>query len=365
MSQSVSSETAAGEFLPGLHALRGLAALWILLFHLVFLLPLEGEDGPLLRLLRRGPLGVDLFFVMSGYIIARRYAGAQGWSLPRYRHFLLRRLARIYPLHLLMLLCTLGFLALLRSRGQAPPELLALDPPGEVLRHLLLVQSWGRFGHTLNVPAWSISVEWLLYLLVPLLGWPFRQGGRALALLCLLLLCLARLLWGTDYDALGRPVPENWMPLIHGGTGFGCGLAIERLLRDGAPAWVVVLGWASGLALPVLLLLSTSDWLVFLLFLPLTAAASLRPLPGCPERLARWAGDLSYPLYMVHGLTVLALGGVLLHKVPALGSGFALVGLAVGLGLVSLLLAWRVHLRIERPARRWILRRLDRAPAGA
>lgn len=215
------------------------------------------------------------------------------------------------------------------------------------------------------MPAWSISVEWLLYLLVPLLGLPFRHGGRALALLCLLLLCLARLRWGTDYDPLGRTVPEDWMPLIHGGSGFGCGLAIERLLRDVAPGWVVLLGWAAGLALPVLLLLSASDWPVFLLFLPMTAAASLRPLPGCPERLARWAGELSYPLYMVHGLAVLALGGVLLHEVPALGSGFPLVALAVGLGLVSLLLAWRVHLRIERPARRWLLRRLDRAPAGA
>ncbi len=355
--------TLATGFLPGLHALRGLAALWVVLFHLVVLLPLAGDDNVMLRLVRRGPLAVDFFFVMSGYIIARRYGGARGWTAGHYLDFLTRRLARVYPLHLFMLLCTLGLLALAASAKA--PALAALNPPGEVLRHLLLVQAWGHYGRTLNFPAWAISVEWLLYLGFPLLALPFARTKRAWALGALLLLCVARLLWVADYDPQRRPSPDNWAPLIGGSIGFGCGLALERLLRDSPPRWLAPLGWCAGLALPVALLLSASDWPVFLLFLPLTVAATLRPLPGCPDRLARVAGDLSYPLYMVHAVVILGFSHALLERFPALRSGAGLLGLAAGLLALCLLLAWRAQRRIEQPARHWLLRRLDRPTTGA
>ena len=362
-----------GEFLPGLHALRGLAALWVVLFHIFYLLPLAGVVHPLIDVVFRGPLGVDLFFVMSGYIIARRYGGTRSWTPRRYRDFIVRRLARIYPLHLLMLLCTAGFIALTIRSGDAPPELIELAPPGEFWRHLFLVQAWGRYGHSLNVPAWSISVEWLLYLLFPLLALPFVRGGRGFALLCIVLLCGLRIAFIDDHHPRGLPTPHDWMPLLRGVLSFGCGMALERLLRDGAPAWIVPLGWLAGLAVIPAAMFLPADWPAVLLFLPLTAAAALRPLPGCPERLARVAGDLSYPLYIVHGPVVVGATSLLLEHVPALHTGAGMVVLTPGLLALSLLLAWRAHRRVETPARRWIVRRftgdagpsLDKAPSAA
>ena len=90
--------------LRALTGLRGIAALWVFLFH-AELLTADMTDGSfdfLKMVASAGYLGVDLFFVLSGFVIAYNYADLElHRSVSKFSDFLWKRLARIYPAHLL------------------------------------------------------------------------------------------------------------------------------------------------------------------------------------------------------------------------------------------------------------------------
>ncbi|MFL5337706.1 MAG: acyltransferase family protein, partial [Geminicoccaceae bacterium] len=159
-----------GELL-ALTSIRGIAAWWVVLFHLRLLLA-PWLPSAAIALLDQGNLAVDLFFVLSGFVIALNYGDrlASGRATPTradIADFLFRRFARIYPLHLLILL---GFAAYFGAAILLGSATVAEQDPGYFLASLFLVQNWG-FLHALkwNVPAWSISTEACAYLLFPLL----------------------------------------------------------------------------------------------------------------------------------------------------------------------------------------------------
>jgi peptidoglycan/LPS O-acetylase OafA/YrhL len=108
-------------------------------------------------------LFVDMFFILSGFVISYSYS-ATATGLRSYVRFLVRRIARIYPLHLVTLL---AFAALALAGIPGPTaHASALD----FIHNLLLVQAWGITDHlSFNSPAWSISAELFCYLLFPLL----------------------------------------------------------------------------------------------------------------------------------------------------------------------------------------------------
>ena len=171
-----------------LTAVRGAAALWVVLFHfspeLYALLPPTRALAPLID---RGHLAVPLFFTLSGYVLALNHAAAFGRRLSAagVKEFLLRRLIRIYPLHLATLLGTAAMAAVGARFGAT------LDPRGygavDFLLNLALVHAWvPEFHLTWNYPSWSISAEWFAYLLFPALAaglWRLSAGpaGRAAA----------------------------------------------------------------------------------------------------------------------------------------------------------------------------------------
>jgi len=91
--------------LPSLTGLRGAAALWVILFHFSFLLRTHLHIPLDLPLLREGYLGVDVFFILSGFILCHVYVSSfKQYKVREHIHFLLIRLARIYPLHLAVML---------------------------------------------------------------------------------------------------------------------------------------------------------------------------------------------------------------------------------------------------------------------
>ena len=121
---------------------------------------------------------VDFFFVLSGFVIAyafRRQLEA-GALLP----FVIRRIGRLWPLHVTML-AVLVAIALVAS-------LAGLHISGEyywaIPAHLTMTQSWGYLDFwSWNGPSWSISTEMFAYLLFAFLAWMAR--GRALDLACI------------------------------------------------------------------------------------------------------------------------------------------------------------------------------------
>ena len=103
------------EHLPSLTPLRGIAALWVVVFHFCWRFPnaQPGDYG----VVREGYLAVDMFFVLSGFVISHVYkeSFAKECTARRYSDFLKARIARIYPLHLVMLMVFLAAVALERA----------------------------------------------------------------------------------------------------------------------------------------------------------------------------------------------------------------------------------------------------------
>ena len=167
-----------------LTAMRFFAAMWVVCFHFW---PSLGLAMP--NLVAKGYLGVELFFVLSGFILSHVYLHAFGTQRFRYRDFLWARLARIYPVHLVTVI---GMGALI-----AGATLVGLQTGDKVLiwsslpAQLTLTQAWGLspLGGW-NHPSWSISAEWFAYLTFPLfawVAWRLRARPKTAVLLALVL----------------------------------------------------------------------------------------------------------------------------------------------------------------------------------
>jgi len=145
-----------------LTSLRFFAAYWVVLFHYWPKLALAFTPA----LVAKGYMGVELFFVLSGFILCHVYLPAVETGRFAYRDFLWARLARVYPMHLATLI-GVGLMA-----GLALAVGLSVDPNVLSLRalpaNLALVQAWGFTPVAgWNHPSWSISAEWFAYLSFP------------------------------------------------------------------------------------------------------------------------------------------------------------------------------------------------------
>jgi peptidoglycan/LPS O-acetylase OafA/YrhL len=179
--------------LRALTTLRFLAALWVVLFtawpHL--------DIGFTPVAVTKGYLGVEVFFVLSGFILSHVYLEAAGRRNGfSYRGFLWARVARVYPLHLVTLAGMIALGVGATVAGLVVSE--SLLDWRSLPAHLSLTHAWGLASSAaFNHPSWSISAEWFAYLSFPafaFVAWKMRQrpvlataltAGGALALYAL------------------------------------------------------------------------------------------------------------------------------------------------------------------------------------
>ncbi|NBB13851.1 acyltransferase family protein [Caulobacter sp. SLTY] len=172
-----------------LTALRFFAAMWVVLFH--YWPNLQGAAP--LAVIGKGYLGVELFFVLSGFILCHVYLESFGEGRFKYGAFLWNRLARVYPLHLATLLgvIALGLAATAAGFNVGDGVLDWASLPA----NLLMVQAWGLAPEAaFNHPSWSISAEWFAYLSFPAFAWaswrlrdrPWMGAGLALGFMAVL-----------------------------------------------------------------------------------------------------------------------------------------------------------------------------------
>jgi peptidoglycan/LPS O-acetylase OafA/YrhL len=153
-----------------LTSLRFFAAAWVVLFHYWPKLAVTGTPA----LVEKGYLGVEAFFILSGFILCHVYLAAAETGRFRYADFLWARLARIYPMHLATMI-GIGLMAglALAAGTQVDPNILSLQA---LPANLALVQAWGLAPVAgWNHPSWSISAEWFAYLSFPLFAYVAMQ----------------------------------------------------------------------------------------------------------------------------------------------------------------------------------------------
>lgn len=137
----------------------------------------------------KGYLWVEFFFALSGFILVHVYVSRAGemWRARAYFQFLQARLARLYPLHLFMMLAILAQLVVFRALAEAGGYVSIFDQPYHPIltwqtfvANLFLVQAWNLFNFlSWNGVAWFVSVEFLLCLIFPLYLLVARGGVLA------------------------------------------------------------------------------------------------------------------------------------------------------------------------------------------
>src|SRR6266849_1565078 len=325
--------------LQSLTPLRGIAALTVLMFHLAR----NGGDSSLPAFFLRGYLGVDLFFVLSGFVLTHVYVqgflGDTSWRSAG--AFLWARVARIYPVHFFVT-------ALLVACGGAQ-GLSGLD----VLDNFLLILvPWPV--HSINQPSWSLSAEWHAYLLFPLMvGWLWRCNGRIAAAICFALLL------GLDIAIIGsfgdlREIGGGWGALARALPEFALGVITYRAFSDphAARIWrsdVAFLAVAGALALAFEFM--PNDGIIVAL-LPLLLLAAVRNT-GLAARVLnaaplRWMGDISYSVYLGQAF---AFSAVLTLATTPLGPALGLDGLRALAVVFALAIGALIYRCVEVPCR--------------
>jgi peptidoglycan/LPS O-acetylase OafA/YrhL len=289
--------------------MRGIAALYVAVYHFGLYYIFRGGAR---NVLGHGYIAVDLFFMMSGFVMALTYRDlfAGGQSLRNMMGFLGKRIARIYPLYIIASIAALA--AVIWAGLSASADQMTLT---KFVSNLLMVQSWG-FSDSYVGPGWSISAEWAAYLVFPLLCSIMLFGHRQVALAWaavafLFLVLLAELpadithvvrargpldLYdGRNYGAVARCLIEFLLGMLCFRVSRHRGLA-DRLGRDWVGVCVLAL-------IGVLLAVRNSDILIIpLIALLLVSVAEdkgpVAQLLGSP--VFRWLGTISYSIYLIH-----------------------------------------------------------------
>ena len=329
----------------GLEWLRFLLAIYVVLFHTVHAY-VEDEPSWLADMAGVGFFATSSFFILSGFLLAHVYC-RQGELREPARHFLGKRLANLYPLHLFSLLLTAIVLAIIAKLGIPPDDAKASlryvvydtneDLAGEAreaLEHfmndrelalnfvlqLLMLQAWNPLYLTFNPPLWSISTLFFFYLTFPWLA-PrlMRLRHKGLWLVAIGVLYLLPPLWAIQQDAYGIPYTGllHRLPLLRLPE-FLAGILLCGLFREWRNAGGQ-LGVAARLALAVFVLTCflATVWLLkgerywyFLLHNGLLLPAQLALVWLCAlittprsATLVRWSrrlGAASLPLFVLH-----------------------------------------------------------------
>lgn len=345
--------------LRGLTGARGVAAWLVVLYHVRQSLALP--DG-VIAALAKGYLAVDFFFLLSGFVIwatyAERIREGRWAAVP---DFLLRRIARIWPLHLVMLAFAVGIALLLVATGRPlDPRFDFTDLPA----HILLVQNWRgpltADGRALdwNDPAWSISCELFAYLLFPafamLVDWRKWPSAGIVAAITALVALMAGVMAWNGLTTIGQDIAR--FGLLRCVVEFCCGTGIAALwvrYRD-TPSVPVAIGVAVALlGVATFLTGAISEtasmpvaFAATLFALAVVANARGNPLASRP---LHYLGEISFATYLSHSLLWKAYKLAFVADIDAVPwptmAMFLLVVLVASIGLYHL---------VERPAQRRI-----------
>ncbi len=307
-----------------LDAIRGAACLMVCLFHFTNSDPDFPKSTYLRALFAHGNLGVQVFFVISGFIIPVSM-GKSHYQWTSFWRFLMKRGVRLHPPYLLALLVAVlsAGVASLLPGGQPFGFKVSDLVTHSLLLNGLLNKPW------INAVFWTLAIEFQYYILIALVFPILHRKSRVATAVTVLVLGALSLLLPSSQMIF------HWMPVFLLGwaawmwsidrreTGWGVALLAASLT-------LYSMGWLTALV-SVLTVLAIQKWRSG--FGPLTSV-----------------GVFSYSLYLLHGVV----GGRFIHRAKHLAHSDGTEALVVLAALAgSLLVAWGFSLIVERPCMKW------------
>jgi peptidoglycan/LPS O-acetylase OafA/YrhL len=342
-----------------LDGLRGTAAVMVVIFHIMGMPIAWADQG---QWLHHAAMAVDFFFGLSGFVVA--YAYDARWKTMSVRQFCTTRLIRLHPL--VVLGAVLGLISFLIDPFAANQQLIPLSVVLRdfalaclLLPYAVLPNRWTD-THSLNSPAWSLLQEYignLAYALVLR-----RLGTRALgAVMAVAAATLLWLLWQRNSIDMGSDWTTWWGAPARMAFSFVMGLWLYRV-RDRAPK--LRLGWV---ALSAILVLAFATPLVphaiphgngmfeaavaMLLFPAIILCGAHSEIGRTEMALCKFAGRISYPLYMLHyPFLLIYMNFALIRKPPTT----TLILAGTGSFVVVVAASWLALKYYDEPVRAWL-----------
>jgi peptidoglycan/LPS O-acetylase OafA/YrhL len=292
-----------------LDGLRGVSALMVALHHLP--LAFHSFGSPLIR---EAYTFVDFFFVLSGFVIAHAYGSrlASGRDLV---DFLVRRIGRLWPLHLAALAVLVASeccLLLTHSSLEGRPAFAGQNSLAYLVPNALLIHSWGVGVLSWNGPSWSLSAELLAYIVFG--ATVILSRGRAIAMAA----AIVALTWFISLTIVADFQLYAAFPSLRAICGFFAGVLVHAaFIGGGRPNWsprlataleitavALIVGYLAIVSRP-----SLTPWAmpVFLPAVYVFAAERGAVSHLLKSRPLQLLGTLSYSIYLLHTLVITAL----------------------------------------------------------
>ncbi|MCX7088656.1 MAG: acyltransferase [Methylococcales bacterium] len=344
-----------------LTGVRAFAALWVLVYHM----PQNRGIGQFTwgSFINHGYLGVDIFFVLSGFILTHVYAErflTDGINLKLYKQFIIKRFARIYPLHLF----TFSVFVVIWGIGKFLNYTFG-DPAGfslqDAIYHLLLMHGWGLSDHlSWNRLSWSISAEWFAYLLVfPFAIYVLLRGNLKVLGIAVLLSWIIGFGYAFDYRG-NIGLTHNAIPRII--FEFLAGVLCNRLARfpfikrqGGGLFWLGLLGLIIITQVNPLFEFFTLPAIVCLILGLNNGSVLSDKLFG--NAVAIFLGETSFSLYMTHPIVNIGFNQVM-QRLAAHPTQLQAIALMLVMTLMSIAFAATCFYLIEKKGQVFVLKKL-------
>jgi len=298
-----------GSRIEQLDSLRGIAALSIVFLHFSsYLFPVTGEIiSGYTPILNRTYLFVDMFFILSGFVLTLKYHNVfKEFNVGKtYFKFLFKRLLRIYPLHLITLLIIVFAHYYIYPLWPEIPqdEFQVIKNEFSLLTNFFLIHSSGLGDGgcynctSWNYPSWSISVEWLSYFLLPLGIFIGVRGYKYLLITSSISIVVVYSFIEYKFNHMDVASLIGWIRCL---AGMGLGVLLYQLGRielrvTPKQLYLYLLG------IPFLFHLVSSDTVVVLfLGLGVFLVAKTKERTILNHNILQWLGQRSYSIYLNH-----------------------------------------------------------------
>jgi len=291
-----------------LTSIRFYAILWIIFFHFHLLIN-DIDNWYFVQIMRYAYIALDSFFILSGFIISYVYFekfSNLGKVKKNVSYFILYRLARIYPLHIVTLLfCFILY--------KSDIILLSNSTNETLMMHLLLVQGWmpQEIALSWNYPSWSVSLEWAIYLLYPILGLlllGIRKSNISILIYIIASILIYFNVYNRDYDdPIDGVIYYSWAggEFMRAALDFVTGMCMLNLrnngfLKNASKDYLLLLTFAI-IAIciftnaPEAAIIPILPWMIFFLS---DIKGKIRKI--FDNKFVYIMGDASYSLYLWH-----------------------------------------------------------------